>query len=80
MIGPKTVVVVSRYWDNPDIQVTVTDRGIGIEMLIEDYVAALAAEMGNPTTLVTRAQLKERMLAAASEVIRKMKQATNKVM
>ena len=76
----KEQVVISRHWNNPHIRVTVTNALIGIEMLLEDYITAVVEEMGNPTKLVTRAQLKKQMTAASEEVCRKMKQATTKVM
>ena len=76
----RTIVVVSRKWDNPSISITVTNEGLGISMSLDDFVNALASESGNPTLLVTRTQLLTRLKTSALTVVSVMKQATVQVM
>lgn len=76
----KDVIVISRHWHNPHIRVVVKTEGIDVGMTLADFVAALVEETGNPTAMVTQAQLKKKLLVASEAVLRKMKQATNSVM
>lgn len=76
----KHVVVVSRTWPDTAIRIDVTDIGIGISMSLVDFIAALATEAGNPTLLLTGAQLKGRLDKAAAAVCDAMKAETAKVM
>lgn len=80
MTAVKDVVVISREWHQPNIRVVITTEGIGISMGVEDYLTALVKEIGNPTAMVTQAQLQKKLLAASEVVCRKMKQTTNSVM
>lgn len=67
----KQLVTVTRKWHEPFIRVDVTEAGIAITMTLEDFVAALACEMGADANAVS---------AAASKVVAGMKQETVKVM
>lgn len=77
-------VVIKRAWSDPQISTSVSvdadKKGIAVRMPLVDFVRELAAEVGNPTLLVTRAALLTRLQAAAELVCREMKQATSKVM
>lgn len=64
----KSIVTVSRLWNNPKILVQVTNEGIALTLMLDEFLNAMAAEMGNPTFLVTKAQLLAKMQAAASVV------------
>jgi hypothetical protein len=68
-------VVISRYWHKPEISILVKD-GISLEIGLEDYLKAVVAEMGNPTTLFTRAQLERRLLDAGRAANEKIKEAS----
>lgn len=98
-------VVISRDWDNPQINIDITDESIGIKMRLDDFIPALVAELdaaalvagmvteiGNPTTLVTKAQLASaltdaiassglaaRLGIAASNVVASLKRETTRV-
>lgn len=65
----KQLVVVSRKWHEPFIRVDVTTVGIGVTMTLEDFVQALAHEVGLET-----------LQAAAERVVAGMKQETSRAM
>ena len=73
----KSTVVISRHWDKPQINVFVTVAGIQIETAIDDYLTALAAEIGNPTMLVTRRAMIEALRSASLTAIEKIKEASS---
>jgi hypothetical protein len=75
----ETHVLVSRRWDNPNITVAITRADISIAMSVEDFVTALALEVGNPTFLMTTAGLKTALQAAATNVVEGMKAETARV-
>lgn len=75
----KHVVLVSRQWANPNIAISVTAAGIGIGMALDDFVDALLAEVGSPATILTRAQLAERVKLAATRVVTGMKAETARI-
>lgn len=67
----RQLVSVSREWHNPFIRVDVTEVGIGITMTAEDFLIALAQEVGlNPAAV----------LKAGDAVVAKMKKESAKVM
>lgn len=76
----KHVVLVSRRWDTKQIAIDVTSDGIAIGMSLDDFLAALVTEIGNPATMLTTAQLAKRVTAAASIVVQGMKDETARVM
>lgn len=76
----KEVVVISRNWNNPSISIKVTLDGISLATDLNDFMAALVEEMGNPTMLVTKAQLAARIELARAAVVEKIKAESVKVM
>jgi len=75
----KTVVVVSRKWHAPLITAYVTQTEVGVSMALLDFVKALAAEIGNPATLLTNAQLLRVLEAATAKVTTEMKLSSTSV-
>ena len=75
----KRGVVVSRKWDSPRIDVWFTQEEVGIHMELDSFINALVAECGNPTMLVTNAQLAARVSAAVLRVVGEMKAATAQI-
>ena len=71
----KRVVIVKR-WNNPQIDISIDREGIEIGMSVQDFVTGLADEAaellaaeiagkaGNPLTLMTNAQLVQRIVSA----------------
>lgn len=74
------VVTISREWNNPQIHITVDVYGIALQMGMGDFIAALVEEMGNPTLLVSKAQLAAKPDLAKQAVIEKVKAESVKVM
>ena len=72
----KAKVVVSRKWTDVQIRAFVTDDAVGAEMMLDDFVKALAAEVGNPALLMTRAQLLEKLQKASVVAQWELKDAT----
>jgi hypothetical protein len=75
-----TKVVVGRHWESPNLTVGVTTQGIEISMDMGDFLHAVALETGNPALLLTVGALERKLVAAADEVVRKMKGETKQVM
>lgn len=71
MTMEKSLVTVSRKWHEPFVRVDVTDHGVGITMTGEDFLVALATELGVAPDTV---------LAAGEKVFSGMKRETAKVM
>lgn len=69
----KTVVFVSRLWENPEIKIEVTDKAIGLSVNLEDFLVALGKEVGNPTFLITQQMLAGKLKSAAATVVQQMK-------
>lgn len=75
----KSVVTVSRKWNEPNIIVWVNNEGIGMGMKLDDYLVALSEEIGNPLLLLTKAQMLQKMRDVTSIVESEMKDATLKI-
>lgn len=71
-----THVRISRHWHKPEISIKVTNKEIQIELELADFIRALAAEIGNPAGILTRAQLLAKLEAAAEVVTVAMKKET----
>ncbi len=72
----KETVVVSRAWKNPEIKVFVSVTEVGAGMELETFLRTIVEEMGNPTLLVTKQQLLNKVFAAKDAVVNEMKKAT----
>lgn len=71
----KAQIVLSKKGNAP-ITVYVIDDTIGMSMLVDDFLAAMAREIGNPALLLTNAQLLSAMQAASVVIQTDMKQAS----
>ena len=76
----KDVVVISREWANPEIRIQVNANGIALGISLDDFMAAVADEVGNPTLMLTKAQLATKMQAAKGVVLEKVKAESKRVM
>jgi hypothetical protein len=76
----KTTVLVGRKWHEPEISISVGTEGIGISLSLEDFLKALAQEVGNPSFVVTIKGLEKRLLSASEAVVAGMKEETVRVM
>lgn len=75
----KEVVTVSRLWHGPQIKASISAEGIALAMSLEDFQEALLAELGNPTTLLTRAQLRTKIETAFANIVDGIKAESAKV-
>jgi hypothetical protein len=69
-------VVVSRQWHNPQITAFIDAKEVGAEIDLDDFLLAILAIVGKPTYIMTREQLKTKVMAAKDEVITELKKAT----
>jgi len=72
----KSKIVTLRRWDNPAVQTFLDTKTIGASMDLTDFIDALVEEMGNPATLLTKAQLKQKLETASTAVIAELKKST----
>lgn len=75
----KTIVVVSRHWNRPDITAFVSETVVGAQMSLPQFIESLVEQTGNPAMVMTKAQLAAKLKAAADVVIDEMKKSTAKV-
>ena len=69
-------LVISRYWHNPTISITVDTEGIELETSLEDVVKAVIAEIGSPLMITNTTQLEKKAVIALDTVVRKIKEAS----
>jgi len=74
----KHIVTISRYWDNPQIAITVDEEHIDLKIDIEDFLAALKDEIGSVRYIVTEKGFEERFDKAALNVMEKIKEESIK--
>ena len=72
----KEMVVISRHWHSPEINVTVMRDGIGVSLSLEDLCKAIVAEIPHPSLTMTRAGLEKNILGTLEAVLNKAKEAT----
>lgn len=75
----RTKIVVCRKWAHPDIEAYIQSDSVGARMTLDDFVGALAAEVGEPLMILTKKQLLDKLRAATEKVSAEMKQATKHV-
>ena len=69
-------IVVSRKWNNPEVTAFMENNEVGAKISLDDFINGVVEEVGNPTSLVTKQALKNRLIIASSEVIKEMKKQT----
>jgi hypothetical protein len=69
-------IVISRHWHSPAITVTVVNDKITLDLAAEDFLIAVAHEMGNPALIMTKAQLIDRLLKAFPKAQLKIQEAS----
>jgi hypothetical protein len=75
----KTVVTVSRLWNNPKITTSVSNAGIALSMDMDDFTTALKQEIGAVTWVFTKSEFEKRLDAAVVSIITGVKQESIKV-
>lgn len=81
LIAPteRTRIVVSRYWNNPEITIKVDEKMISLFTDLPAFISALVAEIDQPLTL-TRTSLELKLQKAAKRSVEKIKEASSQVM
>lgn len=83
MIPEKHAVIISRTLipgSAVRVDVDVSDTDLKVSAPLVDFIAALAAEIGNPTLLFSSSALAAKLEAAADAVCQRMKHETRRVM
>jgi len=72
-------LTILRKWNNPKIDVQITNELISVSMELTEFILALALEVDKVTTILTRKTLDRCLQEAASRIISEMKNQTTKV-
>ena len=75
----KRVVHISNHWHNPGIEVRIHEDAIAIEISLEDFCKAIAADMAHPAFTFTRAGLEAKILASVEGVLNKVKESSRHI-
>jgi hypothetical protein len=66
---PKEALVIAREWHNPTVHVWVSDETLGVSIPIDDYLIAMAMELGDPTLLEKIKAAHLRVAASAKKYV-----------
>lgn len=69
-------VVVCRRWDNVEVKAFVDSEGVGAATDLDDYLKVLVNTIGNPTMIMTKAQLFAKIKLASDTILNEMKTTT----
>jgi hypothetical protein len=75
----KTKIVVSRKWQEPEIELFVNQTEVGAKMSLNDFKLAVHAHIGSPALLMTKAQMLTALDAAITAVVTEMKDNTKHI-
>ena len=75
----KSIITISRRWNNPQISTTISREGIQMVMSIDDFEKALLEEIGSVTLILTREQFRDKLAKAIANVIQGIKEESIKV-
>jgi hypothetical protein len=75
----KSIVTISRHWNNPKIETTISKAGIVLKCELGDFVSALKAEMGSVTWVFTKQEFEKRLDKAIETVLSGIKEESAKV-
>lgn len=72
----KQKIIVSKNWNNPEILINVFIHELEIAMDIDSFLECIVEEIGNPTFIVTKEKLKQKLAEANKKIVEEMKKAT----
>ena len=75
----KSIITVSRKWDNPKITTTLSDEEINLQCSLDDFLAALKTEIGSVTFTVTKSGFNKQFSKAVERVLQGIKEESAKV-
>lgn len=79
MLQERDKIVIGRKWNNPKIYTVVNVDKIEMDIDLENFSHALAEEIGNPTFIMTKAQLEKKIHSAIKAVVSEIKTASREV-
>jgi len=72
----KHTLRILRYWNDPEIKISINQNGIQLDIGIEDFCKAMAAEMKHPMTIFTRVTFEKEILLCLPGVLEKIKETS----
>jgi hypothetical protein len=75
----KEAIVISRYWNHPEIMVGVGGEGIRLGMEMKFFLHALSKEIKHPAAIMTRSQLLDALSSATDKVLEHVKESSTPV-
>ena len=75
----KSIITVSRKWDNPKITTTLSDEEIKLQCKLTDFLNALKTEIGSTTFTVTKSGFNKQFDKAVERVLQGIKEESAKV-
>lgn len=72
-------VTITREWHSPEITTKVCNKEISLSITLDDYLIALAYELGSPAFLFSKNTLLNKMKQASEDVITAIKKESIKV-
>lgn len=78
-MNEKTVITISRRWDNPAIKTVINKQGISLEIDIEDFKTALLREIGSVMLVFRQSTFEVIVDKAFENVIEGIKEESIKV-
>jgi len=74
----KSVITISRKWNNPKITAKVSNEEISLEMDIEDFKTALKQEIGSVTWVIKKDTFDARLDDAVNKILSGVKEESAK--
>jgi hypothetical protein len=74
----ESIVTISRYWSNPQIQTTVTEESIKLNISLDDFIAAIKQDIESVTWTFKQATFEKQLDEAVSSVLEKIKEESIK--
>lgn len=75
----KSVVTISRKWNNPKILTTINDEEISLKIELSDFVDAVIQEIGSVTFTVRDSSFRAKVYQAVERVLEGVKEESAKV-
>lgn len=72
-------VTISRYWNNPQIKIEITEEEIELKIHIDDFKEAVKQEVGSVLTVFTKAGISQKIDKAFEAIIEGVKEESAKV-
>lgn len=75
----RSIITISRKWNNPQIQTNISLEGIELMMSIEDFKIALLKEIGSITFTFTEKSFNKQLNDAINNILQGIKDESAKV-